>query len=295
MEEIEGLIELSTIRSSRRNRAFQSNSAVIGTVAGKCSNKYRGRWKCVVLLVVTVLIALLIKGTRDIEAEEGEGGSHVSDKEGEDHGETTLSPTQSPATSPPTNLPETTTPTQLPASTPETKTNDRVDATPSKGYAWPLTPFAVRTENPPPQAVLDEYANTWGTWQLGELPKMDRDVFCGAYPHCDVPRDEFPPDTWQADSAFVTKFLDEAEKLVDRAMHAILAEYGKSPDDTIMFDLTYMDLKHRELREQPTPDNGGWTTKRSMQGLSRRLLHAIMTRDTFTFIMGGHSAAAGHG
>lgn len=32
-----------------------------------------------------------------------------------------------------------------------------------------------------------------------------------------------------------------------------------------------------------------------MQGLSRRLLHAIMTRDSFTFIMGGHSAAAGHG
>jgi hypothetical protein len=78
-------------------------------------------------------------------------------------------------------------------------------------------------------------------------------------------------------------------------MHAILAEYGKSPDDTSMFDLTYKDLKRRELRGQPTPNNGGWTTKRSMQGLSRRLLHAIMTRDTFTFIMGGHSAAAGHG
>jgi hypothetical protein len=169
------------------------------------------------------------------------------------------------------------------------------DATPIKGYAWPLTPFAVRTENPPPQAVLDEYAQTWGTWQLGELPKMDRDVFCGTYSHCDVPRDKLPPDAWQADSAFVTKFLDEADKLVDRAMHAILAEYGKSPDDTVMFDLTYMDLKRRELREQPTPNNGGWTTKRSMQGLSRRLLHAIMTRDTFTFIMGGHLAAAGHG
>jgi hypothetical protein len=88
----------------------------------------------------------------------------------------------------------------------------------------------------------------------------------------------------------LTKFLDEANKLVDCAMHAILVEYGKSPDD-----LTYMDLKRCELREQLTPNNGGWTMKQSMQGLSRRLLHAIMTRDTFTFIMGGHLAAAGHG
>jgi hypothetical protein len=124
---------------------------------------------------------------------------------------------------------------------------------------------------------------------------MNRHIFCGTYSHCDVPRDKFPHDAWQADSAFVTKFLDEADKLVDRAMHAILAEYGKSPDDTVMFDLTYMDLKRRELRGEEPPGNGGWTTKRSMQGLSRRLLHAIMTRDTFTFIMGGHLAAAGHG
>ena len=30
--------------------------------------------------------------------------------------------------------------------------------------------------------------------------------------------------------------------------------------------------------------NGGWTTKRSFQGLVRRLLHAIMTQDTFTVV-----------
>lgn len=41
--------------------------------------------------------------------------------------------------------------------------------------------------------------------------------------------------------------------------------------------------------------DGGWTTKRSFNGLVRRLLHAMMTQDTFTVVMGGHSAAAGQG
>jgi len=160
--------------------------------------------------------------------------------------------------------------------------------------AWLPAPFTVRTENPPGAAVINKYTQNFGTWQLGELPKMDRTAFCGDTNHCDVPKDTFPKDAWQSDAAFVQKFLDEADKLVDRARNAILAEYGKSPKETEMFDLTYReDLKRRNL--VGPPDNGGWTTKRSMDGLARRLLHAIMTRDTFTFVMGGHSAAAGHG
>ena len=41
--------------------------------------------------------------------------------------------------------------------------------------------------------------------------------------------------------------------------------------------------------------NGGWTTTRSFKGLVRRLLHAMMTQDTFTVVLGGHSAAVGQG
>ena len=36
-------------------------------------------------------------------------------------------------------------------------------------------------------------------------------------------------------------------------------------------------------------------TTRSWKGLQRRLLHAIMTQDSFVLSMGGHSAAARHG
>jgi hypothetical protein len=45
----------------------------------------------------------------------------------------------------------------------------------------------------------------------------------------------------------------------------------------------------------PGMDKGGWSTPKSWLGLKRRLLHAIMTEDTFNFAMGGHSASAGHG
>jgi hypothetical protein len=63
---------------------------------------------------------------------------------------------------------------------------------------------------------------------------MDRQAFCGDYTHCDVPRNEFPKDSWQRDSKFIKKFLKEADKLVDRARNAILAEYGKSPEQSEM-------------------------------------------------------------
>jgi hypothetical protein len=144
--------------------------------------------------------------------------------------------------------------------------------------------------------VLENYKETYGTWQLDDHVSndFDRESFCGEFEHCDVPQDLFPENSWQKDSDYVKLFLNEAEKLVDRARNAILAEYGKSPEDTEMFDLTYEEEEnHRKLKGPPV--NGGWTTKKSMKGLSRRLLHAIMTRDTFTFILGGHSGAAGHG
>ena len=39
-----------------------------------------------------------------------------------------------------------------------------------------------------------------------------------------------------------------------------------------------------KYRKRGDRGNGGWTTKRSFQGLVRRLLHAIMTQDTFTVV-----------
>jgi len=61
-------------------------------------------------------------------------------------------------------------------------------------------------------------------------------------------------------------------------------------------DLSAADAKVPEkYAKRGDRGNGGWTTKRSFNGLVRRLLHAMMTQDTFTVVMGGHSAAMGAG
>ena len=39
-----------------------------------------------------------------------------------------------------------------------------------------------------------------------------------------------------------------------------------------------------KYRKRGDRGNGGWTTKRSFDGLVRRLLHAMMTQDTFTVV-----------
>lgn len=39
-----------------------------------------------------------------------------------------------------------------------------------------------------------------------------------------------------------------------------------------------------KYRKHGDRGNGGWTTKRSFDGLVRRLLHAMMTQDTFTVV-----------
>ena len=60
-----------------------------------------------------------------------------------------------------------------------------------------------------------------------------------------------------------------------------------------MFHLELLDLASQF--PEKSYDGAGWTTKESLQGLSQRLLHAMMTNDKFTIVMGGHSSAAGHG
>jgi len=153
----------------------------------------------------------------------------------------------------------------------------------------------------------------WGHWKFydgaeDERPK-DEEYHWNDYPNKDVPSDKFPAEAWQSDAVYVNHFLEEAEKLVSRAKEAILTEYGhglpRSPEQSVeaqkMFKIEILDLAAGEIlnKERRGPAewmfHGGWTTERSFQGLSRRLLHAMMTKDTFTFVLAGHSAAAGHG
>jgi hypothetical protein len=60
-------------------------------------------------------------------------------------------------------------------------------------------------------------------------------------------------------------------------------------------DLSTTNEPPEKYRKKGDRGNGGWTTTRSFKGLVRRLLHAMMTQDTFTVVLGGHSAAVGQG
>jgi hypothetical protein len=174
-----------------------------------------------------------------------------------------------------------------------------------KKHPSAISDVYVRRGKPLDDAEKAKLADTWGSWTFVDQNANNRPSadFYADYPHRDIPFDKIPETSWQKDPAYLASFLPEAQALVERAMEAILAEYGHSKFDepqmdfekrSDMFSLTMLDLEKGE-KFPKTASNAGCTTKRSFDGLVRRILHAIMSEDTFNFVMGGHSSAAGHG
>lgn len=137
-----------------------------------------------------------------------------------------------------------------------------------------------------------------------------RDDYCGAYPNRDIPWEKFPRGAWQTDVDYLTDYLQQSKELVMRAMEVHLAEYGFGPDDLpedSFLDRAYQSPFRLDILDKPPYDDderrltagvnqyAGWITTKSFNGLVRRLLHAIVSRDSFNVVLGGHSAAAGHG
>lgn len=160
------------------------------------------------------------------------------------------------------------------------------------------------------QSVL---AQKWGSWTLVDKKAAQRPRFdyCGPYPNRDIPWDKFPRDAWQTDVSYLGEFLAQGKDLVRRAMEVHLAEYGFGPDDLpedSFLDRTFKSPFRMEILDHYSDDPetrrrlsggvdaySGWTTQKSFDGLVRRLLHAVVSKDSFNMVLGGHSAAAGHG
>jgi hypothetical protein len=138
------------------------------------------------------------------------------------------------------------------------------------------------------------------------------------YTHQDVPRTDFPMGSWQTNTTYLSEFLPTAIKYVEHCLEALLAEYGHSKYDIVnheentnngtvsssspslwerayMFDLTILNSNKDKYNLKHPPGNAGFATEASRRALQKRLLHSIMTENSFTVVMGGHSAAAGHG
>ena len=130
----------------------------------------------------------------------------------------------------------------------------------------------------------------------------------------DLPANEFPLDSWQADQEYVTRFLEEAKKLVDRVKEAIFAEYGygRLDESGKKRDQAFMDNRDKlwKIHVWDEADCEGDDIvqcgkdfkegianfqKHVFDALVTKLLHAMMTNDEFYVVLAGHSAAAGHG
>ncbi|GKY96425.1 hypothetical protein MPSEU_000602000 [Mayamaea pseudoterrestris] len=164
----------------------------------------------------------------------------------------------------------------------------------------------------PSDEKLQTLQEKWSKWKFwdGDEEMRPKGDYCAAFTNRDIPGDAFPDNAWQADAVFVNHYLDAAEQLISRAKEAIFTEYGHGkplPPEGLaerlkMFhwdkpdgSLTEHGYPFDKTKGTGDPTQGGWTTKRSFQGLVRRLLHAMMTNDKFTVVLAGHSAAAGHG
>jgi len=179
----------------------------------------------------------------------------------------------------------------------------------NKNNRSPEPDLSSPVQSPPNDENSGMGKEKWGYWKFydGGADSRPEGDYCGKYENRDIPGDEFPENAWQTDAVYVNHFLDEALKLVARTKEAIYAEYGAGEplDDSkrerreAMFHVNLIDCdkassdKDKEFAK--VHGQTGWICKESYHGLVRRLIHAIMTNDSFTVTMGGHSAAAGHG
>jgi hypothetical protein len=182
--------------------------------------------------------------------------------------------------------------------------NENIDAVDidfgSAHYPKPST--VVKPLPPLTPERADALAKEWGKWEFvdkkaAQRPKED---YCGQFPNRDIPRDKFPANAWQTDTEYLKDWLDQGTKLVDRALEAILSEYGRGKNDEPgkSFEEREKEMFQWLIIEPKTNPPGknlvseaGWTTQKSFEGLTRRVLHSIVTQDPFTFVVGGHSAA----
>lgn len=163
----------------------------------------------------------------------------------------------------------------------------------------------------PDRTNSPELAAAWGAWTLqdNQTRPFLEDLYA-QYPNRDVPMSQFPADAWQVDMDYLPKFIEQGIALTERAMEAILAEYGHftrgvthlddamadatNHDPAFMFNLTLRYPGVGYSRKRP-PGNGGYTTETTLRRIRKQLLHSIVTEDKFFITMGGHSSSAGHG
>jgi len=149
------------------------------------------------------------------------------------------------------------------------------------------------------KAVREE----WGAWDMQPHENDDDSLLSKLQEveYKDITNDEFSSTAWQMDEEYVDKFLMEGKALVKRVYNGVLAEYGSPPKNKDGTALTADQSKERDekwkihISDEPKTNGIAVLSQVAMDGLVRKLLHAMITQDEFYTVLGGHSAAAGHG
>ncbi len=175
----------------------------------------------------------------------------------------------------------------------------------------------------------------WGAWDFNdEHPEIRPIADFDKVPYRDLENSKFPRKAWQMDEKYVKDFISEGKKLVHRVREAIYAEYGHPTKDLKtkeeieardklfevrmdnllrmypaiygfkfhFSDILYFSFSFQVIVMDDIPTYGmqgekGWAAinKDGLEMYAKKLLHSMITNDEFYWVLGGHSAAAGHG
>eukprot|EP00957_Ditylum_brightwellii_P089047 6781275-Ditylum_brightwellii.AAC.1 len=166
---------------------------------------------------------------------------------------------------------------------------------------------------------MSKVREEWGAWNLsdpfysdddddkkekkGYAEKKRQHVDFSHAPYRDVSVDSFPDSSWQADEEYTYAFIDEAQALVNRVLEGIYAEYGfptKKENEDLMTEIEKAErdklwqIYVEGVTEGDDKVGIASINKAGWDLIQRKLLHAMMTNDEFYYVLGGHSAAAGH-
>ena len=146
---------------------------------------------------------------------------------------------------------------------------------------------------------MNKVREEWGAWSFNDDMEIRPIADFEKIPYKDMMNKDFPDNSWQMDQKYVTDFISEARKLVDRVREGIYAEYGHATKDLTTPEEIQArnELFQTHISETTTkePHGAAYINEKGMAMMARKLVHCMVTNDEFYYILGGHSAAAGHG
>lgn len=167
---------------------------------------------------------------------------------------------------------------------------------PFASYLYDRPVEELKKEQEEFEKKLDQVRKEYGAWDFHDhagksirpIPNFEK------VPYRDMKNKDFPATSWQMDQRYVTDLISEGKKLIARMRKGLYAEYGwdESKDEKERDDAWNIEISDAQTPGQP---GIGWMSTRAFNMLAKKLLHSMITNDEFYFILGGHSAAAGHG